>query len=94
MFIKEAGFSCLSDISKIKVDYLGVRKYCRENEKSIRSSFERSKMMEWGENELEANQKKALSKYVNQKLESCFGIRITPTSKGSLKYEIVNQFVL
>jgi hypothetical protein len=94
IFIKEAGFNSLSDTAKIKVDYPTIRQYCRENEKRIRGTFERSKMMEWGENELEANEKNALSKYVNQKLESCLGIRITPTSKGSLKYEIKSLFIL
>ena len=33
--------------------------------------------------------------FINQKLEACLGIRITPTSKGSsMKYEINRLFVL
>ena len=31
--------------------------------------------------------------YKNQKLEACLGIRITPTYKGSLRYEINKLFI-
>ncbi len=70
--------------------------YYREHEGEIRAVFERSKIMVWSDedNELEANEKKALSKYINQKLESVFSIRITPTYKGSSKYEINKMFLL
>ena len=32
--------------------------------------------------------------FINQKLEACLGIRITPTYKRSLRYEINRLFVL
>jgi len=52
--------------------------------------------MVWSDNDdnLSTNEKKALSKYINQKLESCLSIRITPTYKGSSKYEISKLFIL
>jgi len=95
-FIKEAGFKSLNDTDKIKIDYSNVHKYCRENEEAIRAVFERSKIMVWSDNdnELETNEKKALSKYINQKLEAIFSVRLTPTSKGSSKYEINKMFLL
>jgi hypothetical protein len=52
-----------------------------------------SKMMNW-KDELDGNEKMAISKFINQKLEVCLGVRMTPTSKGSLTYQINHLFVL
>ena len=49
--------------------------------------------MKW-KDELDGNEKMALSKFINQKLEAFLGVRITPTYKGSLRYEINLLFVL
>jgi hypothetical protein len=96
-FVKEAGFKTLNDTDKIKVDYSNLHRYCRENEENIRAVFERSKFMVWSDNDdkLDPNEKKSLSKYVNQKLESCFGIRLSKATKGGTynNYEI-NHFSL
>jgi hypothetical protein len=48
------------------------------------------------DNELTPNEKKSLSKYINQKLESMFSIRLSKTYKGGNrdKYEINNLFTL
>ena len=52
-----------------------------------------SKVMVW-KDVLDGNEKKALSKFVNQKLEACLGVRITPTSKTKdMKYQINHLFV-
>lgn len=95
-FIKHAGFKSIGDMDKIKIDYPSVHLYCRENEENIRAVFERSKIMVWSDEDtdMDPNEKMALSKYVNQKLESMLGIRLTPTSKGSLKYEITDCFII
>jgi len=47
-------------------------------------------------NDLSPNEKKALSGYINQKLESCLGIKISKASKGGKydKYEINQLFTL
>ena len=54
--------------------------------------------MVWSDNdnELETNEKKALSKYINQKLESMFSIRLSKASKGGTyeKYQINQLFTL
>jgi len=91
-FLKQVGFKSLEDLTKIKLDYKDIHNYCKENEKVIRSIFD-CKIMEW-DDELNHNEKNALSKYVNQKLESVLGIRITPTSKGSKSYNIHKCFIL
>jgi hypothetical protein len=53
-----------------------------------------SKVMHW-KGVLDGSEKKALSKFVNQKLEACLGVRLTPTSKGSdMKYKLNHLFVL
>jgi hypothetical protein len=97
-FVKAAGFNSLSDINKIKIDYSNLHKYCRENEENIRAVFERSKFMVWSDNDdkLEPNEKNSLSKYVNQKLESYFGIRLSKAGSGGScnKYEINHLFSL
>ncbi len=92
-FIKESGFKSLNDIDKIKIDYKGLHRYCREHEGEIRAVFERSKIMVWSDNNgLSPNEKNALSKYVNQKLESMFSIRISKDiNKGSCVYYKINQ---
>ena len=97
-FIKEAGFKTISDTDKIKIDYSGIHRYCKENQDDIRAVFERSKIMIWSDDskDLSPNEKKALSKYINQKLDSCLSIRISKASKGgcSVKYEINQLFTL
>jgi hypothetical protein len=52
-----------------------------------------SKVMRW-KDMLDGNEKNALSKFVNQKLEVCLGVRMTPTYKGSLRNQINHLFVL
>ena len=53
-----------------------------------------SKVMKW-KDVLDGNEKKSLTNFVNQKLEACLGVRITPTSKGSdMKYKLNHLFVL
>ena len=91
-FVFRAGFSSLGDEGKIKIDYNALHRYCKENEEEMRVIFG-SKIMKW-KDELDGNEKKALSKFINQKLEAYLGIRITPTYKGSLRYEINRLFVL
>ncbi len=72
--------------------------YCREHEGEIRAVFERSKIMIWSDedNELSPNEKRSLSSYINQKLESIFSIRLSKASKGGKyeKYEINQLFAL
>lgn len=97
MFIKEAGFKSINDTDKIKIDYSGIHRYCKENQDAIRAVFERSKIMVWSDdsNNLSPNEKNALSKYINQKLESCLSIRISKQYKGRTeKYEISKLFIL
>jgi len=98
MFIKQAGFKSLTDIDKIKIDYSQIHRYCRENEEAIRAVFERSKFMVWSDKDdkLEPNEKNSLSKYINQKLESCLGIRLSRagTSSKCDKYVIKQLFTL
>jgi len=53
--------------------------------------------MVWSDdsNNLSPNEKNALSKYINQKLESCLSIRISKQYKGRTeKYEISKLFIL
>jgi hypothetical protein len=52
-----------------------------------------SKMMNW-KDELDGNEKKSLILFINQKLEACLGVRITPIYKSSLRYQINHLFVL
>ena len=55
-----------------------------------------SKIMTW-KDVLDGNEKKSLSKFINQKLEAMLGLRITPTSKTrqrDMKYKIHKLFVL
>ncbi len=71
--------------------------YYREHEGEIRAVFERSKIMVWSDedNELTPNEKNSLSKYINQKLEAMFSIRISKPYKGKTeKYEINRLFTL
>jgi len=92
-FIFMAGFSSLGDNRKIKIDYNALHAYCKENESTMRAVFG-SKVMHW-KGMLDGSEKKALSKFVNQKLEACLGVRLTPTSKGSdMKYKLNHLFVL
>ena len=52
-----------------------------------------SKVMKW-KNVFDGNEKMAISKFVNQKLEACLGVRMTPTSKGSdMKYKLNHLLV-
>ena len=91
-FIFTAGFGSINDEQKIKIDYNTLHKYCKDNEAVMRSVFG-SKIMIW-KYELDGNEKKALSKFINQKLEVMLGVRITPTYKGSKIFEINKLFIL
>ena len=80
-------------LEKIKIDY-SIHHYCRENEERIRSVFDRSKIMVWDDddNKIEPNEKRALTSYINQKLESCLGIRISKEEKGgTYNNYVINQ---
>jgi hypothetical protein len=68
-----AGFSSLGDVGKVKIDYNALHMYCKENEETMRVVFG-SKIMNW-KDELDWNEKKALSKFINQKLEACLGVK-------------------
>ena len=91
-FIFTAGFSSLNDEQKINIDYNALHQYCKNNEVVMRAVFG-SKIMSW-KDELDGNEKKALSKFINQKLEAMLGARITPTSKGSKSFKINKLFIL
>ena len=52
-----------------------------------------SKIMTWKDT-INGNEKKSISKFINQKLEVMLGVRITPTSKGSKNFEINKLFIL
>jgi hypothetical protein len=43
---------------------------------------------------LDGNEKMALSKFINQKLDAMLGVRITPTYKGSKSFKINKLFIL
>ena len=91
-FVFKAGFSSLGDNGKVKIDYDALHSYCKENEETMRVIFG-SKVMHW-KDKLDGNEKNALSKFVNQKLEACLGVRMTPIYKGSLRNQINHLFVL
>jgi hypothetical protein len=90
-FVFRAGFSSLGDTGKVKIDYNALHNYCKENEETMRVVFG-SKMMNW-KDELDGNEKMSISQFINQKLESCLGVRLTPVYKGSLTYQINRLFV-
>jgi hypothetical protein len=79
-FVKKCGFSSIDDEKKVLLDYKDVYEYCRENEENIRIVFA-IKQMEWS-GELDANQKISLSRYINHKIESMFGINIGKINRG------------
>jgi hypothetical protein len=90
-FVFRAGFSSLGDEKKVKIDYDALHSYCKEHEETMRVIFG-SKVMHW-KDELDGNEKKALSKFINQKLEVCLGVRISKPYKASSNYYINKLFV-
>ena len=91
-FVYTAGFSSLKDEERIRINYEELHQYCKDHEEDMRVVFG-SKIMRWKE-VLDGNEKNALSKFINQKLEAVLGIRLTPTSKGSsMKYIIHKLFI-
>lgn len=89
-FLKCAGFSKINDESKIRPDFRSILEYCRDNEKGIRTLFG-CKKMEWSDLSSKTTIQ-SLVQYINSKLDSCLGVKVEKSYKGSLLYKIILQF--
>ncbi len=90
-FLKAVGFESINDTKKIKLNWNALHTYCKENEEDIYCLFD-CKRMDW-EDELDSNEKKSLSKYVNKKLESMIGLNFETNTKN-LYYKINQLFII
>ena len=72
-FLKAGGFTSISQTDKIKLNWIELHNYCKQNEKKLYVLFD-CKHILW-KNELDDDEKKSLGHYINNKLESVFGIK-------------------
>lgn len=87
-FLKEAGFTTLDFSEKVQLDYTKLHSYCRTKELELRCLFD-ARIINWN-TELDDNEKRSLTKFINTKLEHYLAVKITNPYKGSKKYSIVS----
>lgn len=88
--LHSAGFEGFIDTEKIKPDWNSIHRYCTEHEKEIRGVFG-CKKMNWSET-LDKNEKVSLSMYINHKLDTVLGCRITKPYDKATTYILSTLF--
>jgi len=88
--IKAAGFNGLKDDRKIKLDWVNLHRYCKNNELDIRTLWNVRKM-DWNE-EFEEDDKNSLMQYVQMKLKDVFNLTIETKNRHTQFYQISYEF--
>ena len=92
LFLKVAGFTSIYQTDKIKLNWIELHNYCKQNERTLFAIFD-CKHILW-KNELDDDEKKSLNKYVNNKLEAVFGIKISITGNNNSNNYIIKQLFI
>jgi hypothetical protein len=90
-FLRNAGFESLYQTERIRINWDNLHRYVRDNQKGIKVIFN-CKQMELKE-EFDTDERHSIMKYVNSKLESIFGIKMSATSKKNIYYIINKLFI-
>jgi hypothetical protein len=93
-FLKCAGFNSLEYVGKekqkLKINWDEMLRYCRENEKEIRSVFE-CKENVFG-SDVTVDEKKSIIHYINSKLLNVIGFSITSRTNKRVDYYLEDVF--
>ena len=89
-FLKEAGFTSLYQVDSIRINWINLHRYIKDNQLDMKSIFNCS-ILDLKE-EFDTDERQSIMKYVNSKLENIFGIKMK-TNSNNTNYIINKLFI-